>query len=297
VKAPKPLSWTAVRNGATYCAPACGGGCTWSAFMKASHAARKLAKRLGRGWKPRVWENLGWHFEVVRGPLRIHQYQHGTGPRYYRSAFCPDGGPGTPSEVYVNETFSTPQAAIRAQVAAVHREYGRWQKACQALAGVLAALLLAVVPAGAADVSLLAGPLSSDGLGEQRFSGAVAVEVSHGPFDVALRYDSARKIESGAGWIGSVHGAVEVGALRLGGAFVHRDGGVWAKDTFWLEPGAQAGPVTVTLRAAVAGQTEREYGARVRLDADRRLGAEVQVLRHHDGQFGKTAFLFFRVGR
>jgi hypothetical protein len=164
---------------------------------------------------------------------------------------------------------------------------------------ILSVLLALFVggPASAADVSLLAGPLSSAGLGEQRLSGAVAVEAVSGPFEVALRYDSARKVESGAGWIGTASAAVTLGPARLGGAFVHRDGGVWSKDTFWLEPGAQAGPVTLTLRAAVAGQTEREYGARMRLDLHPRMGAEFQALRHHDGQFGKTAFLFLRVGR
>jgi hypothetical protein len=163
------------------------------------------------------------------------------------------------------------------------------------------ALLLALFglagAASAADVSLLAGPLSSGGLGEQPLSGAVAVEAVSGPFEIALRYDSARKIESGAGWIGTASAAVAVGWARLGGAFVHRNGGAWSKDTLWLEPGAQAGPVTVTLRAAVAGQTEREYGARMRLDLHPRMGAEFQALRHHDGQVGVTALLFVRVGR
>jgi hypothetical protein len=158
-------------------------------------------------------------------------------------------------------------------------------------------LLLVAGKAHAGEVSLLAGPLSSSGLGEQRLSGAVAVEVYSGPFEVSLRYDSARKIESGDGWIGTAAGAVSFGPARLGGAYVHRDGGLWTKDTFWLEPGAQVGAVTVTLRAAVAGQTEREYGARVRVDLSSHVGAEAQLLRHHDGQLGKTAFLFLRIGR
>jgi len=32
---------------------------------KAMKAARSLAKKLGRGWKPRVWANSGWHYQVV----------------------------------------------------------------------------------------------------------------------------------------------------------------------------------------------------------------------------------------
>lgn len=59
------LSWDAVRNGAIYCAPACGGRCTWKAYQKAVRAANALAKRLGPSWVTRVWENLGWHYGVI----------------------------------------------------------------------------------------------------------------------------------------------------------------------------------------------------------------------------------------
>ena len=58
------LSWTPKREGAVYCSPACGNGCKWVDYKLASHKASKLAGRLGAGWKPRVWENLGWHWEV-----------------------------------------------------------------------------------------------------------------------------------------------------------------------------------------------------------------------------------------
>jgi len=61
----KTLSWKARRSGPLYCAPACGGKCTWADYTRAKASAAALAKRLGRGWKPRVWENLGWHYEVL----------------------------------------------------------------------------------------------------------------------------------------------------------------------------------------------------------------------------------------
>lgn len=68
------LSWKPVRRGSVYCAPACGGRCTYIAYLKASEKARKLAKRLGKGWKPHVWENLGWHYKVIfkTGTLSVH---------------------------------------------------------------------------------------------------------------------------------------------------------------------------------------------------------------------------------
>jgi hypothetical protein len=60
----KPLSWKARRRGDLYCSPACGGACTWAAYTKAKAEAVALTKRLGPGWKSRVWENLGWHYEA-----------------------------------------------------------------------------------------------------------------------------------------------------------------------------------------------------------------------------------------
>ena len=57
-------SWLPQRRGPIYCAPACGGGCTYVAFAKATKTAAKLAARLGRGWEAEVFENLGWHFNV-----------------------------------------------------------------------------------------------------------------------------------------------------------------------------------------------------------------------------------------
>jgi hypothetical protein len=73
-KNPKPLSWTPRRRGATYCAPACGGRCTWAAHQQAETDAKQLAETLGAGWKPRVWENLGWHFSAEREVIAVHKH-------------------------------------------------------------------------------------------------------------------------------------------------------------------------------------------------------------------------------
>lgn len=65
--------WKPVRKGATYCAPACGCGCTWAEFQKATKSARALCRQLGAGWEPDVWENGGWHYMVAKGaPLQSH---------------------------------------------------------------------------------------------------------------------------------------------------------------------------------------------------------------------------------
>lgn len=63
MKKAKPIDrWKAVLNGKIYCAPACGGKCTKAEHDDAQEAAEILVSLLGPGWKPRVWENMGWHY-------------------------------------------------------------------------------------------------------------------------------------------------------------------------------------------------------------------------------------------
>lgn len=68
----RPLSWRPRRRGDTYCAPACGHGCKRAAFEAAERKAKRLAAKLGKGWRPRVWENLGWHYSATRPHLAVH---------------------------------------------------------------------------------------------------------------------------------------------------------------------------------------------------------------------------------
>lgn len=56
-----PLSWKPQRNGPYYCAPACGGRCTWESYKARVKAARGWAKGLGPGWKGEARENLHWY--------------------------------------------------------------------------------------------------------------------------------------------------------------------------------------------------------------------------------------------
>lgn len=70
----KKLSWDPVHRGDIYCSPACGGKCTWAAYQDAHAKAKALALLLGKGWGPRVWENLGWHWaaQTVDGLMKVH---------------------------------------------------------------------------------------------------------------------------------------------------------------------------------------------------------------------------------
>lgn len=60
----RKLSWRPRRRGAVYCSSACGAGCTYAAYRAARRNGAALAKALGPGWKPRIWENLGWHWSA-----------------------------------------------------------------------------------------------------------------------------------------------------------------------------------------------------------------------------------------
>jgi len=66
--------------GGKYCSPRCGGAkgwCTRADFDRATKDAATLATRLGDGWQPRVWENLGWHWEVAKGAVNDDRFDGG----------------------------------------------------------------------------------------------------------------------------------------------------------------------------------------------------------------------------
>ena len=78
-----------VLRGKIYCSPWCNGGCTKSAHDSCVKKAKALAKRMGKGWKTRVHENLGWRFGVYKGPATDHNSgileitpPHGAGDTY-----------------------------------------------------------------------------------------------------------------------------------------------------------------------------------------------------------------------
>ena len=57
-----------------YCAPWCGFNCTWAAYKAAKKAGAALAKRLGKGWAVRIWENGNWHYSATSpcGRIKVH---------------------------------------------------------------------------------------------------------------------------------------------------------------------------------------------------------------------------------
>lgn len=85
-------SWSPIRQGDTYCSPGCGYGCTYEAYLTAHIKAERLAHRCGKGWKPRVWENLGWHYAATSHNNYVKVHPHDYGRRGYTVFFgCPEG--------------------------------------------------------------------------------------------------------------------------------------------------------------------------------------------------------------
>ncbi len=60
-----------VRKGKTYCSPWCNCGCTYKEYRQAMQHALQVERVMGKGWKIRVWENTGWHFDATRGLARL----------------------------------------------------------------------------------------------------------------------------------------------------------------------------------------------------------------------------------
>jgi hypothetical protein len=103
------LSWEPVETGHIYCAPACGGGCTMAAFKRATTGADALAKHIGPGWTPRVWENLGWHYSAISpcGRWKVHPFIYKGKVEGYTAFLGEVGGGG----IWTGQG-GTPQEAI-----------------------------------------------------------------------------------------------------------------------------------------------------------------------------------------
>lgn len=115
------LSWKPVRRDHIYCAPACGGGCTYAKYKAAVKAVNALKKRLGKGWKGRVHENLGWFYNVVSPCGRVKvSGPSGYGDEWY-TAYLGEAADPTCSGKWA-ESANTAEEAIAKVVAAAKRD-------------------------------------------------------------------------------------------------------------------------------------------------------------------------------
>lgn len=108
--------YEAVRRGPIYCAPFCGAGCTWAAHQRAVQLAHETCMRLGGGWKPVVWENMGWHARAVGAEGHLHVFIHTHRAHLYNySAMMNETDTSGSGHWHADAT--TPEEAVRAVVA------------------------------------------------------------------------------------------------------------------------------------------------------------------------------------
>jgi hypothetical protein len=124
-----PLSTTPVRNGNTYCSPACGLGCTYKEFTIATEKAKSLKERcereIGGEWDVRIHENLGWHWSVFHKASRIEIHYGG----YLSKGDYFDIGilGGTPSSISLHpKSFNSPKEAWDKQIEVIAKEAKMW---------------------------------------------------------------------------------------------------------------------------------------------------------------------------
>jgi len=101
---------------------------------EATVAAKRLQKRMcGKGWKYRVWENLGWHYSVHNGGMTVH-------PSCVKGEFftlLSSGGDLGSGECYWTPSgtrFKDPNAAVRFQILKARKFVGRVQEAVESVA-------------------------------------------------------------------------------------------------------------------------------------------------------------------
>jgi hypothetical protein len=116
-------AWTPKLNGEIFCAPACGFGCKKLDFDRVTERATALAKKLGDGWRPRVWENGGWHFEVTKGAATVCLAAGGEYRASVRFSF------NDAHQNCVSESRIDPREAVEALIAQMNRRVATLSRA------------------------------------------------------------------------------------------------------------------------------------------------------------------------
>lgn len=98
------------------------------------HTAEVMAKDLQSqmttpGWEPRVWENLGWHYTVVKGNAEIMPGRSG-----YHIYFSTAGRCGSDVFWHVSPNFDDPNDAVKAQIEKANEFIAKCQAAVATIA-------------------------------------------------------------------------------------------------------------------------------------------------------------------
>lgn len=116
-------AWTPRLDGEVFCSPACGSKCKKAEFDRATESASALAGKLGDGWKSRVWENLGWHFEVRKGAATVSADRKGYYKASIRFSFTDD------HENLISTSRCDPREAVEALVEQMSRRVAALNRA------------------------------------------------------------------------------------------------------------------------------------------------------------------------
>jgi hypothetical protein len=105
--------------------------------QEARREGRKLLKRMkGKGWKLRVWENLGWHFCVWNGPAAVYPSINGKFHCLLADHDCKGTGAGH-GEWTTTESFADPNKAVACELASAESVVQKYIKALKYIKGVL----------------------------------------------------------------------------------------------------------------------------------------------------------------
>jgi hypothetical protein len=81
-----------------------------------------LARELGEGWTPRVWENLGWHYSAMSSSDTISVHQTYSNNRYLALAHTSGGSGGQPG---LTGQGDTPRKAVEDTIARIRAEIAK----------------------------------------------------------------------------------------------------------------------------------------------------------------------------
>jgi len=101
------------------------------AAQEAGHTMLHLLK--GKGWKGRVWENIGWHVAAYNGPIHVMMNVYNSGPPTY-SCLVSDslsdsiGGNGEWTTKFTSED---PNEAVAHEVASAREHINKWTAAVE----------------------------------------------------------------------------------------------------------------------------------------------------------------------
>lgn len=107
---------------------------------------------------------------------------------------------------------------------------------------------------------VMAGLVTTSGLGESGVAPQAQVELGVGRLRVEAVWSGANKVESGAGWLARGAAEVRFGPVGIGAAYSHRDGGGWTKSYPWVRASVGSPDVRLIVERAVGGYNRETKG-------------------------------------